>query len=70
MKPDLDDERRAALCEWATANGLDPDRIDEHIEVVRGKEIRYRELVDVRDGAPVWEDRKAPLSVPLPSLLA
>lgn len=66
MKAEIDDERRAAMCEWARTNGLDPEKIDEWVEVV-GDTIRYRELVGTREGEPVWEERKAPLLAASPS---
>jgi hypothetical protein len=66
MKVGIDAERRAELCEWARANGLDPDKIDEHIEIVRGNMLRYREVTSEVDGTPVWETRVAPLRVPFP----
>lgn len=61
----MDDERRSAMCEWARANGLDPEKIGEWTEV-SGDRIRYRELVGTRDGQPVWEERTAPLLVEFP----
>lgn len=61
----MDDERRSAMCEWARANGLDPEKVDEWTEV-SGDRIRYRELAGTRDGQPVWEERTAPLLVEFP----
>lgn len=49
------------MCEWVRANGLDPDKIDEGVEVVNGDTIRYREIAGDRNGSPIWVDRSTPL---------
>lgn len=61
----MSDERRAGMCEWARANGLDPEKIDEWVAVA-GDRIHYRELVGELDGEPVWADRTAPLAADFP----
>ncbi|QQM45238.1 hypothetical protein [Streptomyces liliifuscus] len=66
MKATMDDQRRAAMCAWVEANGLDPATIDEWVEVA-GDAIHYRQLVGTdSEGNSVWEDRRAPLSVDFP----
>ncbi|MER5653412.1 hypothetical protein ABT076_10395 [Streptomyces sp. NPDC002131] len=66
MDAGMDDESRAAACEWARANGLDPSMIHEWTKVV-GDTIHYRELVG-RDpgGNAIWADRRSPMLVDFP----
>lgn len=62
----MSEQRRAAMCAWVEANGLDPDTIDEWVTVT-GDMINYRQIVDTDgEGNPVWEDRQAPMTADFP----
>lgn len=67
MKNNPDPERRERVSAWARANGLDPSTVAEPVEIENGTTIRYRELIETRDGKPVWEERRTPLRVPPPT---
>lgn len=83
FSPHLIRRHRARLCEWAKANGLDPDTIpDTHpIRVEDGEDgtvIRYRAFVLTDDrhkqvdptdpNEVLTEERTAPCTVPPPNL--
>lgn len=79
-----DEERRVALCEWLTANGIDPNTVPLHssfsvLEDTGVKTIRYQECVltadgrkqvDPEDNESVWiRDATAPCTVEPPAWL-
>lgn len=81
MKVHVTGESRTALCDWASANGLDPAVVAEPIEIVPGPNgliIRYEAYEFDADGEPlVMPDgvtvhrtqRECLMVVPLPAAL-
>lgn len=81
--PGAFDAHRQALCDWLTANGLDPNDIPDHLplrveEGEGGMVIRYRAFVrteeDVQQADSIYSDevvtveRTHPCTVPPPGL--